>query len=125
MGSQDYSVSGHFNGRPSAVIAAYQLPGSNALKTADYIREKMEKLKDGFPEGVEYRIYYDTTVFINESIAGVVHTLIEAFVLVSLVVYLFLRDVRATDRAEMACAAYASYFRKTVRFAGTVSRPRC
>src|SRR5262249_35415673 len=80
----------------SVTMAVFQLPGSNALQTADAIRAKMEELKPRFPEGVEYRIYYDTTVFIQESIASVVHTLIEAFVLVFVVVLVFLQNWRAT-----------------------------
>ncbi len=74
----------------------FQLPGSNALETADAIREKMTELKSRFPEGVEYKIEYDTTVFVSESIASVYHTLIEAFVLVFIVVLVFLQNWRAT-----------------------------
>ena len=66
------------------------------MDTANRVRAKMEELKDKFPEGVEYRIEYDTTVFVKESITSVYHTLIEAFVLVFIVVLVFLQNWRAT-----------------------------
>src|SRR6516225_151264 len=70
---------------------------SNCLDTAHAIRAKMEELKKSrFPDGIEYRIYYDTTVFVEESINSVKHTLIEAFVLVFIVVLVFLQNWRAT-----------------------------
>jgi multidrug efflux pump len=96
LGAKNYDVNSYLDGEPAVTLAIFQLPGSNALKTAAGIRDKMEELKARFPEGVEYRIYYDTTVFINESIASVVHTLIEAFVLVFIVVLVFLQNWRAT-----------------------------
>ena len=77
-------------------LAVFQLPGSNALKTADAVKAKMRELKEKFPEGIDYGIYYDTTVFVNESIHEVFKTLIEAFILVFLVVLVFLQDWRAT-----------------------------
>src|SRR5262249_9258315 len=86
----------YLDGEPSATLAIFQLPGSNALDTAEAIRAKMEELKQRFPEGVDYRIYYDTTVFVNESIHSVIHTLIEAFILVFIVVLVFLQNWRAT-----------------------------
>lgn len=96
LGAKNYDVNSYLDGEPSVTMAVFQLPGSNALQTAAAIRAKMEELKPRFPEGVEYRIYYDTTVFIEESIASVVHTLIEAFVLVFIVVLVFLQNWRAT-----------------------------
>jgi len=96
LGAKNYDVNSYLDGEPSVTMAVFQLPGSNALQTADAIKAKMEKLKERFPEGVEYRIYYDTTVFIDESVASVVHTLIEAFVLVFIVVLVFLQNWRAT-----------------------------
>ena len=77
-------------------LAVFQLPGSNALKTADAIKAKMQELKAKFPAGVDYEIYYDTTVFVDESIHEVYKTLFEAFVLVFIVVLVFLQDWRAT-----------------------------
>jgi multidrug efflux pump len=96
LGAKNYDVNSYLDGEPSVTLAIFQLPGSNALDTAKAIRAKMEELKGRFPEGVEYRIYYDTTVFIKESVNSVVHTLIEAFVLVFIVVLVFLQNWRAT-----------------------------
>ncbi len=96
LGAKNYDVNSYLDGEPSATLAVFQLPGSNALDTAAAIRAKMEELKSRFPEGVEYRIHYDTTVFVQESITSVIHTLIEAFVLVFIVVLVFLQNWRAT-----------------------------
>jgi multidrug efflux pump len=96
IGAKNYDVNSYLDGEPSVTMAIFQLPGSNALQTADGIRAKMEELKGRFPEGVEYRIHYDTTVFIKQSIESVLHTLIEAFVLVFIVVLVFLQNWRAT-----------------------------
>src|SRR6185369_9789403 len=84
------------DGEPSVTLAVFQLPGSNAIDTAKAIRDKMVELKASFPEGVKYAIHYDTTVFIKESVASVVHTLFEAFALVFIVVLVFLQNWRAT-----------------------------
>jgi multidrug efflux pump len=96
LGAKNYDVNSYLDGEPSATLAIFQLPGSNAIDTADAIRAKMEELKARFPEGVDYRVYYDTTVFVKESISSVVHTLIEAFILVFIVVLVFLQNWRAT-----------------------------
>lgn len=96
LGAKNYDVNSYLDGEPSATLAIFQLPGSNAIKTAKGIKDKMEELKAKFPKGVDYRIHYDTTVFVNESINSVVHTLIEAFVLVFIVVLVFLQNWRAT-----------------------------
>jgi multidrug efflux pump len=96
LGAKNYDVNSYLDGEPSATLAIFQLPGSNALDTSHAIRAKMEELKGRFPEGVDYRIYYDTTVFVSESISSVIHTLIEAFVLVFIVVLVFLQNWRAT-----------------------------
>ncbi|MFO1093427.1 MAG: efflux RND transporter permease subunit [Planctomycetaceae bacterium] len=96
LGAKNYDVNSYLDGEPSVTLAVFQLPGSNALETAAAIREKMDQLKAGFPEGIEHRIEYDTTVFVQESIASVYHTLIEAFVLVFIVVLVFLQNWRAT-----------------------------
>lgn len=95
-GAKNYDVISYLDGEPSVTLAVFQLPGSNALETAKAIRHKLEELKSKFPEGVEYRIEYDTTVFVEESVASVYHTLIEAFILVFIVVIVFLQDWRAT-----------------------------
>ena len=96
LGAKNYDVNSYLDGQPSVTLAVFQLPGSNALETAQAIRQKLEELKVKFPEGVEYRIEYDTTVFVEESVASVYHTLIEAFILVFIVVIVFLQDWRAT-----------------------------
>ncbi len=84
------------DGRSSAGLAIFQLPGSNALATADRIRAKMDELKKRFPPGIDYAIVYDTTPFTRESIKTVIHTLFEAFILVALVVMIFLQNWRTT-----------------------------
>lgn len=96
LGAKNYDVNSYLDGQPSVTLAVFQLPGSNALATAEAVRAKMTELKAGFPAGVDYKIVYDTTVFINESIHEVYKTLFEAFVLVFLVVLVFLQDWRAT-----------------------------
>ena len=96
LGARASEQIGRQDGRPAAVIGIYQSPGGNAIASADAIRATLERLKASFPEGVNYKITYDTSVFVKESVKAVVHTLIEAFVLVVIVVYLFLGNVRAT-----------------------------
>jgi multidrug efflux pump len=96
LGARDYSANSYLDGNPALGIGIFQLPGSNALATATAIRKTMADLSGRFPAGLEYRIIYDPTVFISESVNAVVHTLLEAFVLVFIVVLLFLQDWRAT-----------------------------
>ncbi len=96
LGSKSYDVSSYLDGKPSVTLALYQLPGANALATAQSIRAEMDRLAARFPQGMEYRIVYDTTVFVNESVHEVYKTLTEAFILVFLVVLIFLQDWRAT-----------------------------
>jgi multidrug efflux pump len=96
LGAKNYDVNSYLDGDPAITLAVFQLPGSNAVETAKAIREKMEELKQTFPKGVDYRLVYDTTVFIEESVHSVYHTLFEAIVLVFLVVLVFLQNWRAT-----------------------------
>jgi HAE1 family hydrophobic/amphiphilic exporter-1 len=96
LGSQDYSVAGRLNGKPSAVIALYQLPGSNAVDTARAVRKLMEEARSRFPDDMEYAIPIDTTRAVSEGMKEIVETLLIAIVLVVLVVYLFLQGWRAT-----------------------------
>ena len=96
LGAQDYSVAGRFNGKPSAVIAAYQLPGSNAVDAAAGVRKLMEQMKQRFPEDLDFVVALDTTRSVTEGIKEIVNTLLIALVLVILVVYLFLQGWRAT-----------------------------
>jgi multidrug efflux pump len=96
LGAKDYELNSYLDDKPCVSLACFQMPGSNALDVAAQVRKKMAELEPRFPKGVEYRIVYDTTVFVEESISGVVHTLIEAFVLVFLVTLIFLQDWRTT-----------------------------
>jgi len=96
LGAKNEDVSSYLDGEPSTTLAIYQLPGANALETAENIDKEMERLKRRFPTGVDYKIVYDTTVFINESVHEVYKTLFEAFILVFIVVLVFLQDWRAT-----------------------------
>jgi len=96
LGSKSSEQIGRQDGAAAAVLGIYQAPGGNAIATAEAIGHLLVTLKPSFPEGVEYEITYDTTKFVEESIHEVVTTLIEAFALVVIVVYLFLGSVRAT-----------------------------
>ena len=96
LGAEDYQISLRLNGQPAAGLGIYLRPGGNALVTADQVRARMQELATSFPSDVEWRVPYDTTVFVNASIELVMHTFIEAFILVLIVVYLFLGSIRAT-----------------------------
>jgi multidrug efflux pump len=96
LGAKNYDVNSYLDAEPAITLAIFQLPGSNALDTADSIKATMKELAGNFPKGMNYKIVYDTTVFINESIHEVYKTLFEAFVLVFIVVLVFLQDWRAT-----------------------------
>ena len=96
LGSQSYVMAGRYNGRPSAVLGIYQLPGSNAVSAADGVRAKLDELKLRFPQGIEYEIPLDTTKAVKAGMHEILITLLEALVLVVIVVYLFLQSWRAT-----------------------------
>jgi hydrophobic/amphiphilic exporter-1 (mainly G- bacteria), HAE1 family len=96
LGSQDYSIAGRFNGKPSAIVAVYQLPGSNAVEAANGVKKLMAQTKQSFPEDVDYAIALDTTRAVTQGMKEIVETLLIALVLVILVVYLFLQGWRAT-----------------------------
>src|ERR1700676_1385820 len=96
LGSQDYTIAGRFNGKPSAVMALYQLPGSNAVQAADGVNKLMIEAKKRFPEGMDYEIALDTTRAVSEGIREIVQTLVIAILLVIVVVYIFLQGWRAT-----------------------------
>jgi multidrug efflux pump len=95
-GARNYDMDSYLDGQASVGVAVFQRPGTNALASAKALRERMLELKERFPSGVDYGIVYDTTVFIDESIASVYHTLGEAFVLVFIVVLVFLQDWKGT-----------------------------
>ena len=96
LGAQSYSIIGRLNGKPSAIIPVYQLPGSNAVQTVDGVRKLMAQMKQRFPDDVDYVISLDQTLPVTEGIKEIIETLVIAIVLVILVVYLFLQDWRAT-----------------------------
>ncbi|HSC83467.1 MAG TPA: efflux RND transporter permease subunit [Pseudomonas sp.] len=96
LGAQDYSLVTSLNGKKNAAFGIYLQPGANALDTADAVKQTMERLSKRFPEGIAYKIPYDTTKFVKVSIEEVIHTFIEALILVMLVVYIFLQNWRAT-----------------------------
>jgi HAE1 family hydrophobic/amphiphilic exporter-1 len=96
LGSQDYSIAGRFNGRPSAVVAAYQLPGSNAVDAAAGVKKLMAQMKERFPEDMDFVVSLDTTLSVTAGIKEIVNTLLIALVLVILVVYVFLQSWRST-----------------------------
>ncbi len=96
LGARSYAVRSYLNDQPIVSIGIFELPGSNALETAYGIKAEMERLKQRFPDGVDYRIVYDTTQYIEDSINSVYRTLFEAVILVFLVVLLFLQDWRIT-----------------------------
>ena len=96
LGAENYSVIGEYNGKPASGIGIQLASGANALDTANAVRAKIDELKQFFPTDLEVVYPYDTTPFVRISIEEVVHTLIEAVVLVFLVMYLFLGNFRAT-----------------------------
>ncbi|SEM52036.1 multidrug efflux pump [Luteibacter sp. UNCMF331Sha3.1] len=96
LGSNNYALRSLLNNKEAVAIPIFQRPGSNAIAISDEVRKEMAELKKDFPQGVDYSIVYDPTVFVRGSIEAVVHTLFEAIVLVVLVVILFLQTWRAS-----------------------------
>jgi len=96
MGAESYSTTSNFSGQPTATLGIFQLPGSNAIQIANQVRQVMDELKATFPEGMTYAIAYDTTNFVKESMKEVITTLFEAILLVFMVVYVFLQNLRTT-----------------------------
>jgi multidrug efflux pump len=96
LGAQDYSVAARIDGQPASAIAIRLSPSANALDTAKAVKAKMEELSKFFPKGVDWLVPYDTSKFVEISISEVVKTLLEAMVLVFLVIWLFLGNLRAT-----------------------------
>jgi multidrug efflux pump len=96
LASSNYDLRSLLDNKPAAAIAIFQSPGSNAISISNQVRETMETLKNGFPDGVDYRIVYDPTIFVRGSIEAVVKTLLEAILLVVIVVVLFLQTWRAS-----------------------------
>jgi hydrophobic/amphiphilic exporter-1 (mainly G- bacteria), HAE1 family len=96
LGSQTYTQTSTLNGKPSAVLAAHQLPGSNAVDAAKGVRQLMEQLKARFPSGLDYSISLDTTLAVKAGMEEIYKTLVEALILVIIVVFIFLQGWRAT-----------------------------
>ena len=96
LGEKSSDVVTSFDGKPATLIGLYLAPGGNAIAAADAAKALMEEMSAGFPEGMGYALVSDSSVFVKESIAEVEHTLIEAFILVVIVVFLFLGSLRAT-----------------------------
>ena len=96
LGSQDYSIAGRYNAKNSAIIATYQLPGSNAVDAAAGVNKLLAQMKQRFPEDLDYVVALDTTRSVTEGIKEIVVTLLIALALVILVVYIFLQGWRAT-----------------------------
>ena len=96
LGAQNYNMQGRFNGKPSAVIACYQMPGSNALDAAESAKKLMAQLSERFPPGLAYVESLDTTKAVTAGIEEIVKTLFEALLLVIIVVFIFLQGWRAT-----------------------------
>ncbi len=96
LGEKSSDVQTTFDGRPATLIGIYLAPGGNAIATAEGVKHVMEELAPSFPQGAGYEIVSDSSVFVEESITEVEHTLIEAFILVVLVVFIFLGSLRAT-----------------------------
>jgi HAE1 family hydrophobic/amphiphilic exporter-1 len=96
LGAQDYGINGRFNGKPAALVALYQTPGSNALDAVEGSRKAMAQLKASFPADLDYAVALDTTLSVTEGIREIVETLFIALVLVIIVVFVFLQGWRAT-----------------------------
>ncbi len=96
LGAQVYNVMGRLNGKPSAIIAIYQLPGSNALDSANGVKKAMARIKQRFPNGLDYQVALDTTQSVSEGMREISNTLWQALLLVILVVFIFLQGWRPT-----------------------------
>ena len=96
LGAQTYNMIGRLNGKPAAIIALYQMPGTNAIDAADGTKKLMAKLKESFPADLDYVVALDTTLAVTEGIKEIVKTLYEALILVIIVVFIFLQGWRAT-----------------------------
>lgn len=96
LGAEDYNSYAALNKSPTTAIGIYQLPGANALDAVSQVRDKMKELAERFPKGIDYKVVFDTTMFVKESIHEVIITLFEAMFLVFMVVYIFLQNWRST-----------------------------
>src|SRR5438552_2739044 len=106
LGAQTYNLVGRYKGKPAAVVAVYQLPGSNAVQTAAGVRHLMNEVKQRCPQDLEYDSALDTTLAVTEGLSEIQHTLFEAIILVILVVYIFLQGWRAMLIPLLAVPVY-------------------
>ena len=96
LGAQNLDTFSRLNGNPSVAIGVYLAPGANAITVSRAVEARLETLRGRFPEGLQARVVHDTTIFVTDTISAVIEALIEAFVLVAIVVFLFLGNLRAT-----------------------------
>ncbi len=96
LGAQTYNLAGRYNGKPSAILACYQLPGSNAVDAAKRLRARIQELSQRFPPDLGYTVSLDTTAAVTAGMRDIIYTLLEALALVVIVVYIFLQGWRAT-----------------------------
>src|SRR6202043_2824560 len=96
LGAKTQERTGRYNGAPAALIGIYQSPGANAVEVARHVHETLDQLKQRFPDDLEYQVFWDSTVFVTTTVAEVIRSLVIAFVLVAIVVFLFLGKLRTT-----------------------------
>jgi HAE1 family hydrophobic/amphiphilic exporter-1 len=96
LGAQNLDTFSRLNGNPAVAIGIYLAPGANAITVSKAVNATLEKLRGRFPDGLKVRVVHDATIFVTDTISAVIHALIEAFVLVAIVVFLFLGNLRAT-----------------------------
>ncbi len=96
LGAASMDTESRYNGRPAVTFGIYLAPGANAVQTAQAVRSTMDELRTRYPQGINHRVFFDTSDFVNDTIREVLKTLGEAFILVVIVVYLFLGNLRAT-----------------------------
>jgi len=96
LGAKSYSNVSTLDGKPAAAISIALVPGANALETAGLVKAELERLASAFPQGMDYKIVYDSSAFVQASVEEVLHTFVEALVLVLIVVFLFLQNWRTT-----------------------------
>ena len=94
VGSEFVDIYSNKDGHPSASLVLKQSPGSNASKVIEEVKEKLKELQKDFPPGIDFEINYDVSKFVDASIEKVLHTLVAAFILVAIVVFIFLGDWR-------------------------------
>jgi len=96
LGAQSYSTGSQLNGEPTAMVTISQSPGANAISTADAVQAELERMRPTFPKGLDYKVVYDATQFVRASIESIVEILVEAFLIVLVITFLFLQNWRPT-----------------------------